>query len=157
MVHTPLPVFFFYFWRVSQDYSYMSIFMVISLLSMAINEEKQNQQTENEEFVVSDFLFGWFSGCFLGFFPFFFGVWCCLFLVSSPPKYNTSSSLFWRICKGNVRSLPAIQAGSRYSWVLRDTHNYAWMIIYLEWRATVKHLSLCSRSEVSDSHLKRKK
>lgn len=72
----------------------MSIFMVISLLSMAINEEKQSQQTENEEFVVSDFLFGWFSGWFLGFFPFFFGVWCCLFPVYTNKKYNTSSSLF---------------------------------------------------------------
>lgn len=58
----------------------MSIFMVISLLSMAINEEKQSQQTENEEFVVSDFLFGWFSGWFLCFSPFFF--WCVVLLVS---------------------------------------------------------------------------
>lgn len=133
---------FFYSWRVSQDaYSYTSIFIVISLLSMLINEEKQSQQTENKKFLVSGFLFGWFSGWFLGFFFFCVCVWCCLFPVSFSPKYNTSRSEFWRICKGNVYSLPAIQAGSRYSWVPRDARNYAWMIIYLEWRATVKHLS----------------
>lgn len=32
----------------SQDYSYMSVFTVVSLLSVLITEEKQSQQTENE-------------------------------------------------------------------------------------------------------------
>lgn len=144
--HPTSDIFFFCFWKVNQGaYSYMWIFIVISLSSMLINEEKQSQQTENKEFLVCDFLFGWFSGLFLGvFFPFLCvcGIARFLFFFFYSPKYNTSRSQFWRICKGNVYSLPAIQAGSRYSWVLRDARNYAWMIIYLEWRATVKHLSL---------------
>lgn len=49
---------------------------------MLINEEKQSQQTENKKFLVSGFLFGWFSGLFLGFFSFVCvcGVACFLFL-----------------------------------------------------------------------------
>lgn len=46
----------FYFCRVSQNHSYISgLFLHVnshSIMSMSINEEKQSQQTENEEFLV---------------------------------------------------------------------------------------------------------